>query len=109
MPHYKQPTIWWHLLRKHFASPVALIWNFEPVDSGTEKKKKIKQAQKKEIRNVENVLLILICAITLLLIQGCLNNRFYQPNQTLYNTPDQYNLHYEEVFFKSKDDTKLHG
>jgi len=61
------------------------------------------------LRNVENVLLILICAITLLLIPGCLNNRFYQPNQTLYKTPDQYNLHYEEVFFKSKDGTKLHG
>jgi fermentation-respiration switch protein FrsA (DUF1100 family) len=60
-------------------------------------------------RNVENVLLILICAIILLLITGCLNNRFYQPNQTLYKTPDQYNLHYEEVFFKSKDGTKLHG
>ncbi len=61
------------------------------------------------LRNVENVLLILICAITLLLIPGCLNNGFYQPNQTLYKTPDQYNLHYEEVFFKSKDGTKLHG
>jgi fermentation-respiration switch protein FrsA (DUF1100 family) len=62
-----------------------------------------------QLRNVENVFLILICAITLLLIPGCLNNRFYQPNQTLYNTPDLYNLRYEEVFFKSKDGTKLHG
>lgn len=61
------------------------------------------------LRNVENVLLILICAITLLFIPGCLNNRFYQPNQILYKTPDQYNLHYEDVFFKSKDGTKLHG
>ena len=60
-------------------------------------------------RNVENVLLILICAIPLLLIPGCLNHRFYQPNRTLYPTPDQCDLHYEEVFFKSKDGTKLHG
>ena len=60
-------------------------------------------------RNVVNVLSILICAIALLLIPGCLNHRFYQPNQTFYKTPDQYNLRYEEVFFKSKDGTKLHG
>jgi uncharacterized protein len=61
------------------------------------------------LRNVENILLIFICVITLLFIPGCLNNRFYQPNQTIYKTPDQYNLHYEDVFFKSKDGTKLHG
>lgn len=57
----------------------------------------------------ENALLVLIGALTLLLISGCLNNRFYQPDQTLYKTPDQYNLDYEDVFFKSKDGTKLHG
>jgi fermentation-respiration switch protein FrsA (DUF1100 family) len=61
------------------------------------------------MRNVENIFLMLICAIPLLLIQGCFNNKFYQPNQILYETPDLYNLHYEEVFFKSKDGTKLHG
>jgi len=61
------------------------------------------------LRNVENVLFVFICAIALLFTPGCLNNRFYQPNQTLYETPDQYNLHYEEVFFKSKDGTKLHA
>ena len=61
------------------------------------------------MRNVENIFLMLICVIPLLLIQGCFNNRFYQPNQILYETPDLYNLRYEEVFFKSKDGTKLHG
>lgn len=61
------------------------------------------------LKNVEKVFWVLIFAINLLLIQGCLNNRFYQPNKILYKTPDQYNLRYEEVFFKSKDGTKLHG
>jgi len=51
----------------------------------------------------------IICTITLLLLSGCFNSSFYKPNQTLYETPDQYNLRYEEVFFKSKDGTMLYG
>jgi len=51
----------------------------------------------------------IICVIALLLLSGCFNSSFYKPNQTLYETPDQYNLRYEEVFFKSKDGTVLYG
>ena len=60
-------------------------------------------------QQAESIFFILVCAIILLSIPGCLNDRFYQPNQTVYETPDQYGLHYEEVFFRSKDGTKLHG
>ena len=45
----------------------------------------------------------------LITASGCFNSSFYKPNQTLYETPDQYNLTYEEVFFKSKDGTMLYG
>lgn len=38
-----------------------------------------------------------------------MNSAFYHPNQTIYEAPDQYNLQYEEVFFQSKDSTRLHG
>lgn len=45
----------------------------------------------------------------LLGLQGCLNHRFYQPDQIIYDTPARYNLAYADVFFSSKDGTKLHG
>ncbi|MFC1815136.1 alpha/beta hydrolase [Thermodesulfobacteriota bacterium] len=61
------------------------------------------------LRNSNNILVVFIGAVTLLLFPGCLNSQFYQPNQTRYETPAQYNLRYEEVFFKSKDGTRLHG
>ena len=61
------------------------------------------------MRNYKKLLPVLICIITLIVLPGCLNHKFYQPNQTLYETPDRYNLAYGEVFFKSKDGTKLHG
>ena len=51
----------------------------------------------------------IICVMTLLLLSGCFNSSFYKPNQTLYETPDQYDLRYEEVFFKSKDGVMLYG
>ena len=53
--------------------------------------------------------LLIALPLALSLLSGCLNSRFYHPNQTLYETPDQYNLPYEEVYFKSKDGTRLHG
>jgi len=59
--------------------------------------------------NSKNILLVFICVMTLPLLSGCFNSSFYKPNQTLYETPDQYSLRYEEVFFKSKDGTMLHG
>ena len=59
-------------------------------------------------QSIRNILLI-VFSMALPLLSGCLNSRFYHPNQTLYETPDQYNLPYEEVFFESKDGTRLHG
>lgn len=69
----------------------------------------ISPTRNRRLGNFETVALILLCSITLFLIPGCFNRRFYQPNQILYKTPDQYNLRHEEVFFKSRDGTKLHG
>jgi len=47
--------------------------------------------------------------MALTLLSGCFNSSFYRPNQNLYETPDQYDLRYEDVFFNSKDGTRLHG
>jgi len=59
--------------------------------------------------NSKNILLFFICVMALPLLSGCFNSSFYQPNQILYETPEQYSLRYEEVFFKSKDGTTLYG
>ncbi|NIV36441.1 MAG: alpha/beta fold hydrolase, partial [Anaerolineae bacterium] len=34
---------------------------------------------------------------------------FYQPDRTLYHTPAELRLAYEEVFFHAADGTRLHG
>jgi len=60
-------------------------------------------------RWIRNLFLVSNYATALLLLSGCFNSSFYHPNQTIYETPDQYGLRYEEVFFKSKDGTGLHG
>ncbi len=59
--------------------------------------------------NSKNIFLVFICVMTILFLSGCFNSSFYQPNQTLYETPDQYSLRHEDVFFKSKDGTMLYG
>jgi fermentation-respiration switch protein FrsA (DUF1100 family) len=59
--------------------------------------------------NRKNILLVFICVVTPSLFSGCFNSSFYRPNQTLYETPERYNLRYKEVFFKSKDGTMLYG
>jgi len=60
-------------------------------------------------RGIRNLRLVAGCTAALLLLSGCLNSSFYHPNQTVYETPGQYSLPYEEVFFKSGDGTSLHG
>ena len=55
-----------------------------------------------------NVLSILSATIMLLFF-GCLDQKFYQANQIIYEAPGNYSLHYEEVLFNSKDGTKLYG
>ena len=41
--------------------------------------------------------------------QGCVGRMFYQPDRTVYDTPDRHGLKYEEVTFQSKDGTRLSG
>lgn len=69
----------------------------------------ISPTRNRRLGNFETVALILLCSINLFLIPGCFNRSFYQPNQILYKTPEQYNLHHKEVFFRSRDGTQLHG
>ncbi len=50
-----------------------------------------------------------LCWTTLLVqLTGC-TGLFYQPDRTLYHTPAELRLAYEEVFFHAADGTRLHG
>ena len=40
--------------------------------------------------------------------QGC-SSHFFYPDKTVYRTPAHYDLKYDDVYFKSKDDTPLHA
>lgn len=51
---------------------------------------------------------IFIC-VGILAMQGCANRYFYFPDNVVYQTPDQHRLSYEDVRFKSRDGTELHG
>jgi fermentation-respiration switch protein FrsA (DUF1100 family) len=51
----------------------------------------------------------LILGAGLLIIQGCFTGAFYHPDQVQIETPAQYHLRFEEVFFTSRDGTMLHG
>lgn len=44
-----------------------------------------------------------------LMMSGCMNHLFYNPNSIIYETPEQYGLKFEDVFFTSADGTRLHG
>ena len=53
-------------------------------------------------------------AFILLVLIGCLAElplygQFYHPDKKEYQTPDQYGLIYESIYFESTDKTKLHG
>lgn len=47
--------------------------------------------------------------ITVFFLSGCLNSRFYEPRQIIYDTPENHGLNYENVSFKSHDGTVLSG
>jgi len=51
----------------------------------------------------------LISAACLLLFQSCFTGAFYSPDQVQRGTPASYDLPFEEVFFNSRDGTRLHG
>src|SRR3989339_1997527 len=50
-----------------------------------------------------------ILGASLLLLQGCFTSAFYHPDQDQIETPADYHLRFEEVFFNSKDGTRLYG
>jgi fermentation-respiration switch protein FrsA (DUF1100 family) len=52
---------------------------------------------------------VLLITSILLLSSGCANHLFYRPNKVVYTTPEQHQLKYEAVYFKSKDGTRLYG
>jgi len=43
-----------------------------------------------------------------LFFQGC-SSHFFYPDQVVYRTPQFYNLKYEDIYFESLDETKLHA
>ena len=50
----------------------------------------------------------LISLLTLVFLTGC-TSLFYQPDRMLYSRPDRLKIKYKDVFFDSKDKTRLHG
>ncbi len=52
---------------------------------------------------------VILCAVFLLLPVGCLDRKFYSPNRIIYETPDQYALVYEDISFRTSDETRLWG
>ena len=51
----------------------------------------------------------LIFGASLLLLHGCFTSAFYHPDRVRIETPAHYQLRFEEVFFNSKDGTRLYG
>ena len=51
----------------------------------------------------------LVLGASLLLFQGCFTGAFYYSNQVQIETPAHYHLRFEEVFFNSRDGTRLNG
>jgi uncharacterized protein len=47
--------------------------------------------------------------VSVLLLTGCIQSLFYQPDRVLYETPAQAGLRFEQVSFRSKDGTALVG
>jgi uncharacterized protein len=52
--------------------------------------------------------ILFVLALTLT-CQGCVGRMFYQPDRTVYDTPDRHGLRYEGVTFQSRDGTRLSG
>lgn len=44
-----------------------------------------------------------------MLLAGCGNGLFYHPDPVQYTTPAQFHQKYEDVYFTSRDGTRLHG
>ncbi len=50
-----------------------------------------------------------VLTVLVLVLSGCANSLFYYPNDTVYLTPEDAALSYEDVYFESLDKTRLHG
>lgn len=57
----------------------------------------------------EKTFLILSVLALSISCQGCVGHMFYQPDRTIYDSPDRHGLKYEQVTFQSKDGTRLSG
>ena len=49
------------------------------------------------------------CLFWLVLLAGCVQSAFYQPDRVLYDTPARHGIKFEQVVFPSKDGTRLVG
>ncbi len=58
---------------------------------------------------MRRILSLLILFSLLLTLSGCVSRLFYYPDGVLYQIPSQRKLEFEEVYFRSKDGTKLYG
>ncbi|GAB6097876.1 alpha/beta hydrolase [Desulfatiferula olefinivorans] len=54
-------------------------------------------------------IITLLCLLAALGLSGCANGLFYHPNDTMYMTPADSGLSYEDVAFEAGDGTRLHG
>jgi len=66
-------------------------------------------SHKEAFQNSLRSILSILSATVLLFSVGCFNHKFYQANHIIYETPDHYNLQYQEVLFSSRDGAKLYG
>lgn len=58
------------------------------------------------VSKISPILVALVLTIT---CRICVGRMFYQPDRIVYDTPDRHGLKYEEIFFRSKDGTRLSG
>ena len=60
-------------------------------------------------RKIYSVLFSSIIFLSSFFLSGCVNGLFYFPDNIVYRTPSERFLEYQDVFFSSRDGTKLHG
>jgi len=61
------------------------------------------------MKSPSNKYLVLFISWIVFFSSGCADHLFYRPNKIVYTTPEQHQLKYEEVYFNSKDGTRLYG
>lgn len=61
------------------------------------------------IKKYHNIQLLFAIMFSVVILTGCVNSLFYHPDNKVYSNPSQKNQAYEDLYFFSKDGTKLHG